>query len=221
MHTLAKNADHNERLIYDFLKKAYPNGRPFFDQLVKDNIINGTQILELAVSKVEGIPICPIGYNRDLIDDSDVKTVTVLENTYYKRKTLKSGKKRKYKVTVHVARLQRVDKKYGVLRIICFNPFSGNYHYFKVPPSASYGLNTMAISFDRDTNLPIGKYAEFEVETFEEMSSKLNLREQIDTIICNVSKDSINNQIDKIMELIDKVASFQAASQAKLVKDAK
>lgn len=219
MHTLAKNAAHNERLIYDFLNKAYPSGTPTFKQLVQDNIINGTQLLELAVSNVEGIPMCPVGYNRDLIDDSDVKTVTVLENTYYKRKTLKSGKKRRYKVTVHVARIQRVDKKFGVLRIICFNPFSGKYHYFKIPPSAVYGLNTLAITFDRDTNLPAGKYAEFEVDSFEGMSSKLSLREQIDTLVCNVNKNNITQQLDEIMDVINKVTSYHVASQAAQIEE--
>jgi len=202
MHTLAKNEHHNARLIHDFIKRAYPNGKPSFDQLVKDNIINGTQLLELAVSKVDDIPLCPVGYNRDLIDDSDVKTVTVREAKSIRRATLVSGRRRRYKSTSYIAAIQRVDKKFGVLRVICFNPFLDKYHYFLIPPSASFSTSTVTITFDPTTKLPGGKYAPFEVASFEEMSKVLSVRDEIDTIVCNIDKDNIQEQIDKLLNIV-------------------
>tara|TARA_Y100000389_G_scaffold204363_1_gene256489 strand:- start:4579 stop:5223 length:645 start_codon:yes stop_codon:yes gene_type:complete len=202
MHTLAKNADANARLVYDFLERAYPDGKPDFDTLVKDNIINGTQLLEIAVSQVDDIPMCPVGYNRDLIDDSDVKTVTVREVNAIKKKTLKSGKRRRYKCKSFIAAIKRVDKKFGVLRVICYNPFLDKYHYFLIPPSAVYGSTSIAMTFDKETKEPIGKYAEFVVPNFEELSKTLSLRYQIDTIVCNINKKNITEKIDELVELM-------------------
>jgi len=203
MHTLAKNADSNARLIYDFLDKAYPNGKPDFDTLVKDNIINGTQLVEIAVSQVDNIPMCPIGYNRDLIDDSDVKTVTVREVNAIKRKTLKSGTKRRYKCKSFIAAIKRVDKKFGVLRVICYNPFLEKYHYFLIPPSAVYGSSSIAMTFDKDTKEPTGKYAEFLVDDFEALSKNLSLQYQIDTIVCNIDKANITQKINELVDLLE------------------
>jgi len=202
MHTLAKNQHHNTRLIYDFLEKAYPNGTPSFDQLVEDNIINGTQLLELAVSKSGGIAMCPVGYHRDLVDDSDVKTVTVLRKEAYKKRVLKGGIKKKYKTISYVASIKRVDKKLGVLRIICWNPFIEKYQYFKVPPSAVYGLNNLSISFDSETFQAQGIYSKYQVDTFEEMASELSLNERIDTLICNIEKDNVQDQLSELVNLV-------------------
>ena len=203
MHTLAKNADANARLVYDFLERAYPDGKPDFDTLVRDNIINGTQLLEIAVSQVDDIPMCPVGYNRDLIDDSDVKTVTVREVNAIKKKTLKSGKKRRYKCKSFIAAIKRVDKKFGVLRVICYNPFLDKYHYFLIPPSAVYGSTSIAMTFDKETKEPTGKYAEFVVPNFEELSKTLSLQYQVDTIVCNINKQNITQKIDELVGLID------------------
>jgi hypothetical protein len=202
MHTLAKNIEHNSRLIYDFIDKAYPDGIPDFHTLVKDNIINGTQLLELAVNKVDNIGMCEIGYHRDLIDDSDVKTLTVQKSYTRKKRKLKSGLLRSYKSLSYVAKIKKVDKKLGVLRVICWNPFAQRYHYFKIPPSLIYGLKCVTVTFDSNTFLPTGKYAECEVETFEEMASKLGIQEKIDTILCNIDKGNIMSQIQNIISII-------------------
>lgn len=203
MHTLARNAHHNERLIYDFLEKAYPNRMPSFEELVNDNIINGTQLIELAVSKVDGIPLCENGEHRDLIDDSDVKTVTVQKSIEIARKTLKNGKRRRYKVIRYRAAIRDVHKKIGVLRIICYNPFTENYHYFRVPPNAIFGVRTLSIAFDKDTQKPIGTYAQYEVDSFEKASEKLTEREYIGTVLCNINKENVESSIDKILNLIE------------------
>lgn len=202
MHTLAKNQHHNTRLIYDFLNKAYPNGTPTFDQLVEDNIINGTQLLELAVSKSGGVAMCPIGYNRDLIDDSDVKTVTVQRSESWKKRVLKGGVKKRYKTISYIARVKRVDKKLGVLRIICWNPFADKYQFFKVPPSAVYGLSNLAISFDSTNFEPLGIYSKYQVDTFEDMANQLSVSERIDTLICNIEKNNIQDQLSEIFNII-------------------
>ncbi len=201
MHTLAKNQHHNSRLCYDFLQQAYPNGTPTFEQLVEDNIINGTQLVELAVCRSGGLDFCPVGYNQDFLDGSDVKTVTVLKDVSIKRNVLKSGVKKRYKTTSYVAKIADVDKKIGVLRIVCWNPFAEKYQYFRIPPSAIYGISKLKISFDSTTFEPLGIYKKFEVASFEEVSQKLSKREMIDTIISNVSKENVVTQVDQLIGL--------------------
>lgn len=204
MHTLAKNQHHNTRLIYDFLEKAYPGSKPSFHKLVEDNIINGTQLLELAVNNVDKIGMCPVGDHRDLIDDSDVKTVTVLKDASTKVSTLANGKKRRYKSVSYVARISDVHKKIGVLRIIAWNPFAEKYHYFKVPPSAIYGLRKLTMTFDPNKDFQsTGKYSKYEVSSFEDMARKLTMREKVDTIVSNVNADNIQTQIDRLLEMIN------------------
>lgn len=203
MHTLAKNQHHNTRLIYDFLEKAYPGGKPSFHKLVEDNIINGTQLLELAVNKVNDIGMCPIGNNRDFLDDSDLKTVTIQKEESIKRTTLKDGKRKRYKSTCYVAKIADVDKKYGVLRVIAWNPFAEKYHYFKIPPSAILGLKRVTMTFDASNDFEsTGKYSKYEVPTFEQVSSKLTLREHVDTIVCNVTPQNIESKIDELLNMI-------------------
>jgi len=201
MHTLAKNHHHNTRLCYDFLEKAYPNGIPTFDQLVADNIVNGTQLVEIAISKSGNLDLCPVGYNQDFTDGSDVKTVTVLKDISIKRKVLKSGIRKRYKTTSYVAKISDVDKKIGVLRIVCWNPFAEKYQYFRIPPSAIYGISKLKISFDSTTFEPLGTYKQYQVASFEEVSTPLNKRELIDTVISNVSKENIVSQIDNLIGL--------------------
>ena len=203
MHTLAKNQHHNTRLIYDFLEKAYPGGKPSFHKLVEDNIINGTQLIELAVSRVKDIEMCPFGYNRDLVDDSDVKTVTILKDESIKRTVLKDGRKRRYKSVSYVAKIADVDKKYGVLRVIAWNPFAEKYHYFKIPPSAILGLKKVTMTFDPANDFEAtGKYSKYEVSSFDEVGSKLTLREVVDTIVCNITPANIDSKIDQLLEMI-------------------
>lgn len=201
MHTLAKNQHHNARLINDFINNAYPDGPPTIQQLIDDNIINGTQIVELAVSRKGSLDFCPIGYNQDFLDGSDVKTVTVAKDTSIKRKTLKSGIKRRYKSTCYVAKIADVDKKIGVLRVVCWNPFAEKYQYFRIPPSAVYGISKLKISFDSTTFEPLGIYKQYEVDSFDTVSAKLNKREILDTIISNVSKENIVSQLNTLESL--------------------
>ncbi len=203
MHTLSKNIHHNERLIYDFLEKAYPNGKPTFDQLVADNIINGTQICELAINRVNNIGMCPIGIGRDYLDDSDAKTVTVQENNVIKQVKLPNGTIRKTKTKSYTASIEGLKTKIGLLRIICYNPFLERYHYFRIPKSAVYELNVLKITFDQIEKLPTGKYAQFEVDKFEDIGTMLSTREVIDTILSNVDKSNISTSVETIMKLIN------------------
>lgn len=199
MHTLAKNQQHNARLIYDFLEKAYPNGTPSVSQLIEDNIINGTQLMEVAVSKVDNIPLCETGDHRDLIDDSDVKTVTVQKITEIKRAVLKDGKRKRYRTVRYCARVRDINKKVGVLRVICWNPFTDNYVYFRIPPDAVYGVKQLNIAFDNETLQPTGMYAQFTVNSFEEVSTKLDTREYLSTLITNIDKNNITSIIDRVI----------------------
>ena len=214
MHTLAKNQHHNSRLINDFINNAYPDGPPTIQQLIDDNIINGTQIVELAVSKKGGLEFCPIGYNQDYLDGSDVKTVTVSKDTFIKRTTLKSGIKKRYKTTVYTAKIADVDKKIGVLRVVCWNPFAEKYQYFRIPPSAIYGISKLKISFNSTTFEPLGIYKKYEVDSFDAVSKKLNKREILDTIISNVSKENIFEQLNALESLSASTSDVSEILQA-------
>lgn len=203
MNTLAKNSEHNTRLINDFIRIAYPNKSPGFTDLLNDQLLSGTQLIELVISKISGSKPCPIGYNRDFLDNSDAKTITVMESLGYRRRILKNGTTRKYKTISHIAKISDVDKKIGVLRTICYNPFNKKYYYFRIPPSAKLGIQHIKITFDKDTYEPIGKYAKYQVNSLEDVASPLTLREEVDTIMSNFNKESASDQIDKIMNIIN------------------
>lgn len=190
MHTLAKNSEINERLIRFCLGKAYGQ-RPSIDDLTKDNIINGTQLSELAVSKISGIPLCDNGEHRDLIDNSDVKTATVQES-YYTTK-LVSGKKTKN--VRYFGVITNVKSKLGMLRCIVFNPKTSNWHFFLIPPSAYRKVQNVKIAFDKDTQLPKGQYAVYEVENFEAVCRKKNLTEEFDELLCRAKEGEDLNDL--------------------------
>lgn len=228
MHTLAKNQHHNTRLCYDYLNWAYPDRTPSVDDLINDNIINGTQLVELAVAKTGFLDFCPIGYNQDFLDGSDVKTVTVAKDVAIKRNILKDGTKRRYKSTSYVAKISDVDKKIGVLRIVCWNPFARKYQYFRIPPSAIYNISKLKISFDSTTFEPLGIYKQYEVPTFEDVSTVLTQREIIDTIISNISKANVRSQIENLTAMpftniqlttaLDSIKNKQTVSNFQKVK---
>jgi hypothetical protein len=202
MYTVAKNAEHNQRLIMDFLKMAYPSKDPSIKELINDNIINGARIVELAVSRVAGLEFSPTGYNQDFIDMSDVKTATLQKHDRVRTQVLASGTKKRYKSTSYTVSIGDVNKKYGVLRIIAWNKFLNKYHFFRIPPSAVFNRSILKITFDGETISPTGKYAQYEVSSFEEVSAPLNPRELVSTITSNISEQTIELQIDKIMSLI-------------------
>lgn len=204
MHTLAKNQHHNDRLIEFFMNKAYSEMglEATIKSLISDNIINGTQLAELAISRRSGIPMCPIGEHRDLIDDSDVKTVTVQEKYFHP--TVKGKQNKKIKIPRYQAVVKNAYKKIGTLRVVCYNPNSDKYHYFLIPPSAYYSVQNITIAFEKDTQELIGRFKQFEVESFNDVCRTLNAREQIDQLVCNVSKENIVETIDSIMDLFEK-----------------
>jgi len=202
MYTIAKNAEHNQRLIMDFLKMAYPSSEPSISDLINDNIINGSRIVELAVSKVSGLEFSPTGYNQDFIDMSDVKTATLQRHDRIRTRLLANGSKKRYKSTSYTISISDVNKKFGVLRIIAWNRFLNRYHFFRIPPSAVFNKCILKITFDAETITPTGKYAQYEVETFEQVSAPLNSRELVSTITSNISEQTIELQIDKIMSMI-------------------
>lgn len=165
MHTLACNAHHNERLIRFFIQKAYPGGLPTVEDLIRDNIINGTQLSELAVSKTSGIQIHAVGYGQDLIDGSDVKTSTVQH--CINRKKRKDGSI--YECNRHQINIRDVDNKIGTLRCIVYNPFFDRWHFFLVPKNIRGTIKHLKIAFDKRTGDPTGKYAIYQVPSWEDV----------------------------------------------------
>lgn len=168
MHTLAKNAKINERLIRFFMEKAYPLGEPTIEDLIRDNIINGTQLSEMAVSRTSGIAIHDVGIGQDLVDGSDVKTSTVYDHntkTWKKKNKVRTGEFRAG--TERLARITGIQTKIGTLRSIIYNPFSDRWHFLLIPLEVHSGLYECTIRFSKETNEIIGKYAQYEVPSWE------------------------------------------------------
>lgn len=171
MHTLASNRFHNERLIRFCLEKAYPDGLITVERLIEDNIINGTQVAELAVCKTNGnVEIHPVGIGRDLTDDSDVKTVTVQANqkkTWLKKEKQRTGE---YNISIsHRAQVKDIVNKVGKLRIIAYNPFFEDWKFFVVPKHVYGHLRKLTLTFDKETGEPLGIYKQYQVESWEDM----------------------------------------------------
>lgn len=163
MHTIQKNCHHNERLIRFFIEKAYPEGQPTVEDLILDNIINGTQLSELAVSKTSGIAMHAVGYGQDLVDGSDVKTSTV--QYCINRKKRKDGTI--YECDRHQINIRDVDNKIGTLRCIVYNPYFGRWYFFLVPKEIRGTIKHLKIAFDKRTGEPNGKYAVYQVPDWE------------------------------------------------------
>jgi hypothetical protein len=141
----------NERLVRFLFDKVY-SVEPTLEQLIKDDVISGTRLSELAISKATGIEFDPIGIGRDLIDGSDIKTgkVSVFASSRGVR---------------HACSVRRVNTKLGMLRIIVHNSFFGFWHFFKIPSDA-YN-NNVWIPYSMTNGYPEGKYAEYRIETWE------------------------------------------------------
>lgn len=170
MHTLAKNTHHNKRLIEFCLHKAYPDGKITVEKLIEDNLVNSTQVAELAISRTSGIPLDEIGYGQDLQDGSDVKTTTVYgHNTkvWKKKNKVKTGE---YSTGIeHVARVTGINTKIGSLRIIAYNPFFERWYYLIIPNSVYTNLYEVTLRFCMKTGELIGKYVPYIVNTWEEL----------------------------------------------------
>lgn len=168
MHTIAKNSGHNKRLIEFCLHKAYPDGIVTVDRLIDDNLVNGTQVAELAISRTAGIPLDAIGYGMDLEDGTDVKTVTVQEN---KKKTwLVQNKERtgKYNISIsHVAPIKEIVNKIGSLRVIAYNPFTERNHFLIIPKDVHQKVKSVKLTFCKISGNIKGMYSQYEVPTWE------------------------------------------------------
>lgn len=165
MHTLAKNEKHNKRLIEFCLNKAYPDGIITVERLINDNLINGTQVAELAVCRTNGtVDIHPVGIGQDLTDGSDVKTVTLQEEVSFR----KVGDFVKTYVK-HRFQIKDVNHKIGKLRIICYDPFRIKWSYLIIPNEVYRGLKKLTITFDKNSGEIKGKYKQYQVNSWLEL----------------------------------------------------
>ena len=145
----------NERLVRFFLKKAYPEQPPSLEQLILDNVISGTQLSEIAISRTAGVKLDDSGIGKDLEDDSDIKTATVFEEMRADRPNIR-----------HVVSVNKLRSKVGMIRLVCYNPFFDSWHYFKIPPGAFSSV--IKINFDKKTGKSRGKYRSFEINNWRE-----------------------------------------------------
>lgn len=171
MHTQARFSGHNDRLIKFCLEKCYPDGIITVERLIEDNLVNGTQVAELAVCRTNGnVEMCSIGIGRDLTDDSDVKTVTVQEarkKTWLVKNKIRTGE---FNISLsHRTKIKDVHHKIGKLRVICYNPFHEQWKYFVIPNDFFANIKQLCITFERSSGEPLGIYKQFEVPTWEDM----------------------------------------------------
>lgn len=204
MH-LEKTAHHNLRLVYHLLPLAYET--PTLEYLIEDGLIAGSNLAEIAISKRSGIPKCPDGVHRDLLDDTDVKTITVQQKYFHP--TSKGKQNKKIKLPRFQAVIKNAYKKVGLLRVVCYNPFSGRYHYFMIPASAYYSVNAITIAFDKDTQQPIGRFAAYETPDFDSICRKITFRERVDQLMCNVNESNLTSSIDEICSYLEAATSIQ------------
>ena len=170
MHTLASNKGHNDRLIKFCLEKAYPDGNITVDRLISDNLVNGTQVAELAVCRTSGVQLCKVGIGRDLEDDSDIKTVTVYPHNTKKAIIKNKEKTDQFNYGIeHVARVSGISNKVGKLRVIAYNPFFEKWYYLVIPKEVHTSLYECTLRFSKESGEIVGKYKPYEVETWEEM----------------------------------------------------
>lgn len=165
MTNLASLQHHNQRLIKYCLEKCYPDGVITLERLLEDNLINGTQVAEMAVCRTNPVlEICPVGIGRDLTDDSDVKTITVQDEkgrSWIKKNKVRTGE---YKdILSRRACVNEIKNKIGKLRVICYNPFNEGWTFFVIPNEAFSHLKKISITFDRESHLPNGKYSIYQV----------------------------------------------------------
>lgn len=166
----AQDNHHNQRLIRFCLEKAYPDGQITLDRLISDNLISGTQVSELAVCRTSGVNLCSVGIGRDLEDDSDIKTITIYDD--HKKTFLVKNKQRTGEYNVSIRRVGKVSKikaKIGKLRVIAYNPYQDDWRFFVIPFEDYQGLKHISIPFHKETGDPMGKYAKYQVMTWEEM----------------------------------------------------
>lgn len=179
MHTLNKNIHHNKRLVEFCLNKAYPEGNITVQRLIDDNLVNGTQVAELAISKTSGIPIDSIGYGMDLVDGSDVKTCTVQEKrqkTWLERNKQRTGE---YNIrTEHVAVVGDICNKIGLLRVLIYNPFTQLWKYLIIPKNAFEQLKIIKITFNKLTGDIVGKYKQYEVPSWDKLCESIEYKIQ-------------------------------------------
>lgn len=170
MHTLAKNTHHNKRLIEFCLHKAYPDGKITVEKLIEDNLVNSTQVAELAISRTSGIPLDEIGYGQDLKDGSDVKTATIYSRIkkqwFYKN----NQRTDQYKeITDHRAVIRDLNSKIGNLRVILYNPFFEKWYYLIIPVNCY--KNNLELRTCIYSGKLLGRVREFEVDSWEKLCS--------------------------------------------------
>lgn len=157
---LERDKHHNARLVEFFLEKVYGTASPSVEDLIRDNVISGTHLSELAVSKACGIKMHHIGIGQDLVDKSDIKTCTV-------RSHMKDGK-----WEIHQTQIRDIGCKKGKLRVIVYNPFFDSWFYFIIPYEMHKEQRHIGLSFNCKTGKPSGKWSEFTVSSWEEFCRK-------------------------------------------------
>lgn len=168
MHTLNKNIHHNKRLVEFCLNKAYPEGNITVQRLIDDNLVNGTQVAELAISKTAGIPLDSVGYGKDLIDGTDVKTATIyhrIKKQYYIKNNIRTNEFKE--IPDHRAVIRDLTSKVGSLRIILYNPFFDRW-YFLIVPNSRFNKH-LELRTNIQTGDLLGNIKEYEVESWEKL----------------------------------------------------
>lgn len=162
--TLTENSIAGDQLIFeDIMAHAYANFKNMdpmvlLRKMVSHGVIQMDALFEQAIS-VKGRLARQSEEGRDFVDGSDAK------------KALTQPMVEPNKTPRRVAQITNIEGKHGALRIIVGETLTGKTYYFKVPKRAYQGLRSIRIYFNEDGTPKDGKWFQYRVNTFKELSS--------------------------------------------------
>ena len=162
--TLSENSIAGDQLIFeDIMGHAYANFKNMdpmvlLRKMVSHGVIQVDALFEQAIS-VKGRLPRESTEGRDFVDGSDAKKALT-------RPMLEEGKTPR-----RVAQITNIEGKHGALRIIVGETLTGKTYYFKVPKSAYKSLCSIRIYFNEDGTPKDGKWFQYRVNTFKELSA--------------------------------------------------
>lgn len=162
--TLGANSIAGDQIIFeDIMGHAYANFKnmdplALLRKMVGDGVIQMDALFEQAIS-VKGKLKRESVEGRDFVDGSDAK------------KALTQPAVEPGKTPRRVATITNIEGKHGALRIIVGETLTGKTYYFKVPRAAYAGLRHIRIYFNEDGSPKDGKWFQYRVNTFKQLSS--------------------------------------------------
>jgi len=150
------------RLILPYLYRGYD-----LELMIKaatNGELNLPRQAELALAKVGKLKVVSVDC-ADLSDGSEVKCIGLKEQKWTDKKSNRPYSRFCYQLVE-----KRIKNKTGKLRIIAWNKFLNEFHFFIIPHRLYSKNKHLLISLNKESKTPIGKYASFQCSTFKELA---------------------------------------------------